>query len=231
MRSLIFERACNEGTYESALVQIIKGLIKDNTWYIDVGANIGLMSVPILNAISNCNVLSYEPSPNAVPWLKRTLGESKWKERWSVIDKAISDNSASIEFHVSKESLGAYDGAKDTKRSGLRGKVRVESTTLDLEWEKFGKPRISVVKIDVEGAELSAIKGALRMVESEQPNILIEWTTVNFTAYDCAAEDMLIQTNNIGYVMYALPYMYKIESKKDLELQMLVTESFLLSPK
>ncbi len=46
--SLIFQRACEEKIYERDLVRLLSALVRPETAYFDVGANIGLMSIPIL---------------------------------------------------------------------------------------------------------------------------------------------------------------------------------------
>src|SRR5207244_2025873 len=83
------------------LLKLIRGLVTPGTWYFDVGANIGLMSVPVLQSVHDCHVLSLEPSPNSYPFLERTWLESPWKDRWVVKIKAAGAQSGQVEFCLS----------------------------------------------------------------------------------------------------------------------------------
>src|SRR5437667_387294 len=77
--SLGFRAACEQGIFEADNIRFLQTLVKPNTTYFDVGANIGLMAIPILRACPNCSVVSFDPSPNSLPYLKRTISESPFK--------------------------------------------------------------------------------------------------------------------------------------------------------
>lgn len=126
--------------------------------------------------------------------------------------------------------LGAFDGFQDTKRAGVTSKITVPVTTLDAEWEAMGKPSVSIIKIDVEGAELQTLQGALLCIKHEQPYILIEWNTINLNAYHCNPESLLLLVDSLGYQVLSLPYFLPVNNTIQLKLQMLKTENFLLAP-
>ena len=50
----------------------------------------------------------------------------------------------------------------------------VRAVTLDGLWSAHGEPEISVVKIDVEGAEPAVLRGAQRLLERWHPTLLLE---------------------------------------------------------
>jgi hypothetical protein len=52
--------------------------------------------------------------------------------------------------------------------------VPVQVRRLDGFWEESGRPQIAFVKMDVEGAEATVIRGASRFLESCRPTMLIE---------------------------------------------------------
>src|SRR5712691_12881150 len=67
-RALIFDLVCAEGIYEADLTRVILSLVRPGSWYFDLGANIGLMSVPVVASAPESRVLSFEPSPNSLPY-------------------------------------------------------------------------------------------------------------------------------------------------------------------
>jgi hypothetical protein len=104
-------------------------------------------------------------------------------------------------------------------------------TTLDEEWRRLGFPAISVIKSDVEGAELGVLQGAAHCIAKERPFVLMEWNKSNFQAYGVTTADLLKLVEELAFDIYALPYMIPLTKRSEMELQMMVTESFLLAPR
>jgi len=62
-----FRAACDQGIYESDNVRLLTALVRPGTLCLDIGTNIGLMSLPVLKAVSTSRVVSFEASPNVLP--------------------------------------------------------------------------------------------------------------------------------------------------------------------
>lgn len=228
--SLVFTLACEQGIYEADSLSLILSLVKEDTVYFDVGANIGMMSIPVLHNKQNVRVISIEPSPNTLPYLQKTAKKSVYRDRWVIVGKAVGETKGAIDFFVASPELGAFDGRNDTKRAGETRKVVVEMTTIDYEWELLGCPDVSLLKIDVEGAETSVIHGATNCIKSTKPYILIEWNIENLNANNCNPNTILELAKNANYEIYSVPNLVHVVSGTDLHLQMLNTENFLLAP-
>lgn len=226
--SLIFNMACDQGTYEHEIIKLLLTLIKPNSYFFDVGANIGLMSIPILYHIDSCTVASFEPSPNALPFLSRTIEESRFRNRWKAIKKAANDKVGEVLFTIATEAQGAYDGFQDTRRAGSMREITLPATTLDKEWEQMSCPNVSTMKIDVEGAELLVLNGARKCIQKCRPYILLEWNSLNFTPYHCQPKDLLSFANDINYKVFSTPHLIAVDNETTLSVQMLITENFLL---
>lgn len=229
--SLIFQRACCEGIFEARLLRLIFSLSPPHTTYLDIGANIGLMSVPVLATLPDVSVLSIEPSPANLPWLEKTLQSSAFRARWGLVRKAASDHCGHEEFFSCSPSGGALDGLKDTGRGKEPVKVVVETTTVDQVWNEQGKPTVSCIKIDVEGAELSVLQGAWQCLTTHRPAIVLEWNAVNLSAYGCPPEALLGFARNNGYDVFGITPFCAITSPALLRLAMGTGENFLLLPK
>src|SRR5438132_996545 len=79
--SVLFKLVCVQGIYEDQYLRILLKLCqKPDSVFFDVGANIGLLSVPILATNPSAQVVSFEPSPNSLPYLLKTREESKFSE-------------------------------------------------------------------------------------------------------------------------------------------------------
>lgn len=229
--SLIFGLACEQGVYEHENIKLLLALCKPDTYYFDVGANIGLMSVPILLTLPSVRVVSFEPSPSTFPYLEQTCVNSDFRSRWQILAKAVGRASGESDFFVADAKFGAFEGAVDTGRGGAKHLIKVPITTLDAEWVTLGRPAISAIKIDIEGSDLDVLAGGQECIAATMPYILIEWQSQNFRAYGRKPQMLLEYASEIGYCVYASPGLVPIGSEADLRLHMAVTETFILAPK
>lgn len=228
INSFIFQHIANTGAFEPEILQIIIALTRPGTYAIDVGANIGVMSVPILVSCPEVNVISVECSPSTLPYLRRTYDISPHRNRWKLCEVAIGDKEGSLEFYTSGPASGAHDGLKDTRRVGVTSIVTVPATTLDTLWREHGKPPVSVIKIDIEGSEFEALSGAEELISQFRPYIIFEWNTQNIAAYGRVGVD-IFKLVGPGYEIYSLPSLNLLRPSL-LPIELSRCEMFLLAP-
>jgi FkbM family methyltransferase len=228
--SSAFRRVCEEGVYEHDNVRVLQELCAQDTFMFDVGANLGLMAVPILASVRKSHVISFEPSPNSLPWLRRTIAGSQFGSRWKLIEKAVAASPGTADFSVSAPAEGLYDSLLHTRRSPELRKVTVEVTSLDSSWKDLGRPSVSVIKIDVEGGELAVLTGANDCLASTRAFVLLEWCRTNLTAHGVRCDALFEFAHENEYQLYALPNVTPVRSALDLELYARWTESFLMAP-
>jgi FkbM family methyltransferase len=228
--SHVFERACEEGIYERDVTNLILNLAEPETTYFDVGANIGLLSVPVLALCPTVKVLSIEPSPATLPFLGRTHLTAERSKDWTVIGAAVGAKAGEAEFWSSGGAMGAFDGLRDTGRGGRKHVVRVPVRTLDDIWREKGCPPVSIMKLDIEGGEYHALQGASELISHEKPVLVIEWAEQNLAAYGIRPEEVLHLCAEMRYVAYACPSLIFIGAQAILKRTMRYTETFILAP-
>jgi FkbM family methyltransferase len=225
-----FKLVCAHGIFEAENTRLLQHLCRPGSHMFDVGANLGLMALPVLRSVPESKVVSFEPSPNTVEWLRRTVAQSGFGERWELVEKAVGCNPGPADFSLSAPTEGLYDGLKYTGRTNEARTVQVEVTSLDLEWERLGRPPVSVIKIDVEGGELNVLRGAQELLARTRPFVLSEWCNLNFRAYNIPCHALFRFANEHEYLIYSLPEIIRVSTPADLELQSIRTESFLMVP-
>lgn len=228
--SLSFTEACKQGMFEYDNLRILWSLVRPDTIYFDIGANIGLMAVPVLQHQQKCRVVSFEPSPNVLPYLERTINESKHRERWTLVPKAVSARSGKVTFTLSDQKNSLFDGIRPTNRVASVKQVEVEMTTIDETWRALGSPTVSMLKCDVEGAELDVLKGAQQCLRKERPFVLLEWNAQNLEAYECSFFSLLHFAREHELKIFSIPGLVEVHTDRELSLHMLFTENFLLCP-
>ena len=237
--SVIFDMMLRDTIYECANVSLLRELVTPGSHYFDIGANIGLMSLPVLHAVPTCRVLSFEPAPSALSLLQRTAARSPYRDRWTVLGTALGRQVGSSGFFTSDAGAEAYGGFRDTKRGETDLQIEVPVSTVDAEWTALGKPPVSVIKIDVEGAELEVVQGGIDTIQAERPCVLLEWNARNLAPYGTPVEALLELAQSLDYRVLAVPAteftgrpddLTPVRDRDELERQMLGTESFLLVP-
>ena len=157
------------GSFEAAETELLRSLARPGTTAIDAGANVGLITVPLALAVGRTgHVLAFEPAPETVARLRENLRRNGL-ENVTVVEAALGAERGAATLVLGEDS--AYNSTALTSPAGGR-EVRVER--LDDVWEEAGRPDVSVLKVDVEGAELDVLAGAAELVRSSRPAVLVE---------------------------------------------------------
>jgi len=129
----------------------------------DIGANIGNRSEAFLEL--GAKVVAVEPQQSCIDVLKDKFGSNP---NFILIDKAVSEKEGQQEFYISNANTLSsmskewieFSGNEYFKQATWDEKTVVETTTMDKLISEFGAPQFC--KIDVEGFELTVLKGLTR---------------------------------------------------------------------
>lgn len=143
-------------------------LVQPGDVVIDVGANLGLYSVFMASLVREHGlVLAYEPDAtdlltNAAEWPQILLRPF-----------AASDRNGWVSFRRVRSTALSYLVRDQEKRAADSW---VRAVTLDLETARLGIKSVSVLKIDVEGAEDQVLRGSSELLTCDAPPVLLfEW--------------------------------------------------------
>jgi FkbM family methyltransferase len=223
------------GHWEPDVTALLAIAVKPASVAFDIGANIGVSALAMLNKQADVRVVSIEPSPTVLPHLQRTRDESRFRERWEIVPKAATEHAGhEIVFTVlAGDGADVFEGIRNTGRSSAAtNEIKVPTTSVDAEWQARGKPMVSVIKIDVEGAELGVLAGAAECLATCRPIVLTEWCPKNFVVYGSRAEDMLRMSASAGYDAFLVPALYPLAADpRVLPFQLATHENLLLLPR
>jgi FkbM family methyltransferase len=142
----------------------------------DVGANVGLFSVMAANlAGSNGHVFAFEPDVWLVQLLRRTArAQASTVAPITVVPAAVASKIAIRTFVLARRTRSAnyIEGYGNSETGGSGETTTVLSVSLDWLLTQFPQP--TVVKIDVEGAELEVLNGSCRLFERARPIVIVE---------------------------------------------------------
>lgn len=226
----VFRALCEHGGFEPEIIDRLVRLARPDTTVFDVGANIGLMAIPVLRACGSCRVVSFEPSPNSLPFLRRTVRGSGFAGRWQVAEVALAGAPGEMAFTIGRPADALFEGFKSGDRIAGARTITVPVSTLDREWRALGSPPVSVVKIDVEGAEGLVLAGAAELLAEQRPAVLLEWHQPYLDRFGTPARALLEVAGGAGYQLFTVPGGVPVRDAATLAVQMMACQNFLLMP-
>jgi FkbM family methyltransferase len=175
-----------------------------NPVVLDIGANIGLISLNICHYVSHAVCYAFEPSPIQFGYLLKNLKENKLEDRIYPFNIALGDHTGVARFYTHGPKNSSGDGLIDTGRAGPSSVIEVKMTTLDQWWLDNNKPEVSFLKLDTEGAELQVLKSAADFLRHCRPVVLIEICYLNYEKYGVTFEDHIQLLNDYQYTLHDL---------------------------
>ncbi len=137
-----------------------------------------------------------EPLPYKAGWLRRKYPGVE------VFQVAVGDADGMVDFYFNQGQSG-FSGLAKPAAGGVNDLIQVACRRLD----DLISPdhRIGFIKIDVEGAEIAAFRGARRILSVDRPTILFECAMSCLAGFDKVPADMfkaLVEEN--GYEIYLI---------------------------
>jgi FkbM family methyltransferase len=162
--------------YNKEFLQFLK-MIPEEGNVLDLGANIGFMSVPMARKISRGKVFSFEPIPQNIKTLKRIRSYYELSNI-EIFETALGELNGELTmvmpvlYHVRFHGFSHVVESEADKSKGELFTVPVKR--LDDIRELQILPKINAIKIDVENFEYHVLKGAESLLKRHKPIIYCE---------------------------------------------------------
>jgi len=125
---------------------------------VDIGANLGEYSKYILQCNPACRIICFEPNPSLIPALKAD-------GRFEVHQCAVGDSLQNIRININARDHALTSRYRKNENTT---ELDVPQVTLDDFFAQRPSEKISFVKIDAEGSEVSILKGARNLIENQR---------------------------------------------------------------
>lgn len=164
------------------LSQILKQYLPKNVeGMIDVGTNIGLVTLLMEQYVDSSNILSIEPDQTAYKFLERNCTSNHLTP--IMRNCAAGEKRGNMHFcSTAATTSGSHIVTEDSMNKNLISyDIKVER--LDYLVSEAGLKQVDFIKIDTEGHELQVLKGSIDTIETFNPWIFLEfnsWTMMAF---------------------------------------------------
>lgn len=156
---------------QNLLVELLEFIPKKNAVILDIGANIGNHTLYWALLCNAAKIYSFEPIKSTYDILVKNIELNELKQKVNLFNVGLSDEKTSADIVCYYEdNIGGISVKKSETGSLLLDK---------LDNIEIKESKIDFVKIDVEGHELLALKGATKTLEKYKPAIFIETGDIN----------------------------------------------------
>ena len=168
---------------EPGIVQLVNKIVKeldnqmDQGWFFDIGANVGLYTWEVREACPTRNILAFEPDPENIKLLEKTLGEANL-QNLEICQSALSNQTGEASFFQDTltSATGCVGGNDkpwiEQYLNSSSNEIRVKTETIDSVVKVDKTP--SLIKIDVEGHEVEVLQGGRNILTEAKPLLIIE---------------------------------------------------------
>lgn len=181
-----FSEIVAAGSFDEVYFPFLSQFLPDDAVCIDIGANIGMVSLALSFFSPNGSVYSFEPTPALFENLERNI-QANGRTNITPFQLAVAEKKKKLTFFTVEHypagnfSLGE---TMETDQGEIFGKkTTVQAVKLD-DWVNEQKlKRLDFLKIDVEGAELRVLEGAVQTLKEFNPVVLMEFNSFAYITF------------------------------------------------
>jgi len=195
-KTLYFTKVWEEGE-----TTLLKSKLKEGMVFVDVGANIGYYA--LLGAMlvgRSGKVFAFEPDTNNYDLLSRNVDVNKY-ENVILIEKAVTNKVGTMELFLDTENSGNHKLWASSKE---QRQVSVDTISLDSFFESY-KCKPSVIKMDIQGAEMAALQGMDKLIRTNpELKLIIEIWGDGIRGYGDSPKELIDKLINYGFNIYLI---------------------------
>lgn len=201
------------GYYNLQIIPYIKRTLLPEMTFIDIGANIGEISLVAAKCVgSTGRVIAFEPIDAIAEELQSNATRNHLAQI-SVVRIGLSDSTNdNVPIYAScaqgragddNKGLGSIFGAA----TGETPLQQITITTLDAWLRTHPLERVDMIKIDIEGAELPCLRGAEQTLRKFKPTLIVEVQDITANTAGYRARDILNYLSEVGYTFCRLEHL------------------------
>jgi FkbM family methyltransferase len=171
------------GQYERNTNKLLRLLCKTDHVIIEAGANIGSETLLLSKLAYQGRVIAVDPSP----WSNRYLNfnvRANSCTNVEILNMALGAEQSLINIHLLPDDFPNQGMSSIIPHSQANRTIEVQQSTLDKEFDTLKMDRLDLIKMDVQGAEFSILKGAEKTIAKYRPTIFLEASPEHSDLYE-----------------------------------------------
>jgi FkbM family methyltransferase len=188
------------GAHDWAPIFVLGKILRKGQTIIDVGANQGEYSLwAVKQTGQNGKVIAFEPMDGLFEQLKTNFSlNPSYQKALIPIKTGLSDKPGQLSLYGKEgDNEGVNTMFPTDSHTVLIQEIKLDS--LDHQLKELNCGHVDLIKVDVEGAELQVLKGALRTLEAHRPYLMIEINREACLAGGYEPEEIFELLRPLGY--------------------------------
>jgi len=162
---------------------------------IDVGANVGFFTMRFASWVGeHGHVIAFEPERKNIRRLRQRIKKANFAARVEIVEGVAAETSGTLRLALNPYHPGDH-------KIALTG-IAVQAWTIDDLLRGQQCPRVSLIKIDVQGAEVRVLRGARDTITRCRPTLFVEVDDAALQAAGFSADEMFDELESLGYRIY-----------------------------
>jgi FkbM family methyltransferase len=209
------DRALFSGAFESGEIRFVNKYLRSGMTALDIGAHHGLYTVLASKRVGTAGkVIAFEPSPRERKQLLRNIRLNRCLNV-RVEPYALGCERSIAELYVVDSAEDGCNSLRPPVVDASTHRISVEVVTLDQVLSRNGIRTVDFLKLDVEGAELETLQGAIKLLEVRpRPVLLVEVYDIRTQPWGYLAREIVAFLDRIGYRWFLLLESGSIEPVK-----------------
>lgn len=197
------DREISLGTYEAPVQQALIDNVGPGGVVYDIGANVGFFTMLAARWVGPTGrVYAFEPVARNADAIKRSTRLNGF-DAVEVFEKAVGATSGMAELNLAQHIGGAMLASVGAPPD-QRGSVAVETVALDDFIATLGLRPPSLVKVDVEGAELDVLRGMAATLNAHGPVLIAEIDDATEAGLEQKTRELSALLTGLGYELSGL---------------------------
>jgi len=181
-----------QGGFEQAEMRFVRSFLQRGMTALDVGAHHGLYTLLLSQSVGERGrVIAFEPSDRERRQLQRHVQLNRCSNV-TIEPVALGAEENRAKLFLPENGEDWCNSLRPPVVSGMTRTVEVQVCTLDAYIQRSGIQSVDFVKLDVEGAELSVLKGAHKLLNAKaRPAWLVEIFEIRTKPWGYAAQEII----------------------------------------
>jgi FkbM family methyltransferase len=192
---LIGDHVQRSGGYFPPTFDVALAMLEPGAVVLDLGAHLGTFSLAV--AARGHRVLAVEASPRNAAFLRASARANGFDDL-VVVEVAVSDAPGTVRFR----HAGAWGQITEGWSPDV---VSVPADTVARVLDRYGVERVDLVKLDVEGSEIAAVRGMQSLLRRpDAPPVVYEGNAHTLRMFGATPESVIAELSSFGYTNYLI---------------------------
>ena len=181
--------------FDEIIIDVARAFIRPGTIILDIGANYGQMFIEFSRIAPSCKIYAFEAQEMVYHILEKNLKANNADNVKSFYNAVYDKNGMDLIFPVPDlvrfPTYGSYGIDLNAKTGKIVKSIAIDNLEFDLP--------ISFMKIDIQGSDLAAMKGAVNTIKKYRMPIIFEYEEQFQKEFNTSFQDYVDFVDSIGY--------------------------------